>query len=100
MLYFYGYVTKDKRHKSIFSCHSEPVQTRRSPGKMPIPQLQSRIIYGLRSDISENAHFVSDREIMYPVGNVMVIHDYSSHKQKFFQLPSQEIDAITITANK
>lgn len=37
--------------------------------------LQCKAIYGLKTDIIGNAHYITDSEILYPVGNALLIHN-------------------------
>lgn len=66
-----------------------------------ITSLQSRVIYGLKTDIISNAHYISDSEILYPVGNVIAIHNIPQYEQKLIRLPDkQQINIIAVAHNK
>lgn len=55
--------------------------------KMTSPiSIQPKFVYGLRSDIKGNIHFLENQEVIYPVAGVVAIHDYKTHKQKFLRL--------------
>lgn len=63
--------------------------------------LQSRVFYGLKTDIISNAHYISDAEILYPVGNVIALHNIPQYRQRFIRLSDkQQINIITVTYNK
>ncbi|KAJ2947907.1 hypothetical protein O0L34_g9698 [Tuta absoluta] len=66
------------------------------------PNLSARILYGLRTDIQFNAHFISESEILYPAGGVMVIHNHLQKKQKFIRLQDKHkpIKSLVLSPNK
>ncbi|XP_043499423.1 cilia- and flagella-associated protein 57-like [Polistes fuscatus] len=63
--------------------------------------LQCKVIYGLKTDIIGNAHYITDSEIVYPVGNVLSIHNISQQQQKLIHLSDKlQINIICVTPNK
>jgi len=63
--------------------------------------LQTRVFYGLKTNISGNAHYVTDAEILYPVGNVLAIHNILQQQQKLIRLPDKyNVNVICISPNK
>lgn len=63
--------------------------------------LQTRVFYGLKTDIADNAHYVTDAEILYPVGNALAIHNVLQYQQKLIRLPDKyHANAICIAPNK
>lgn len=55
--------------------------------KMASPvSIQPKFVYGLRTDIKGNIHFLDNEEVIYPVAGVIAIHDYKIHKQTFLRL--------------
>lgn len=63
--------------------------------------LQTRVLYGLKTDIVDNAHYVTDAEILYPVGNALAIHDVLQYQQKLIRLPDKyHANVICISPNK
>lgn len=63
--------------------------------------LQTRVFYGLRTDIASNAHYVTDEEILYPVGNALAIHNVLQYQQKLIRLPDKyQANFICISPNK
>lgn len=56
--------------------------------------LQPKFVFGLRSDIKGNVHFLESQEIVYPVAGVIAIHDYKHHKQKFLRLSSKSVPTV------
>ncbi|CAG9770074.1 unnamed protein product [Ceutorhynchus assimilis] len=51
-----------------------------------LPILVPRLIGGLETNVKGNIHFLSDDEVVYPVGSVVAIHNYHEKKQKFIKL--------------
>ncbi|CAG4978626.1 unnamed protein product [Parnassius apollo] len=66
------------------------------------PNISARIFYGLRTDIQYNAHFLSDSEIIYPAGGVIVIHNHLQKKQKFIRLQDKHkpIKSLVLAPNR
>lgn len=63
--------------------------------------LQARIFYGLNTNIISNAHYVTDAEILYPVGKVIAIHNIPQRQQRLMRLSDKcEINIISVTPNK
>ncbi|XP_016840844.1 cilia- and flagella-associated protein 57 [Nasonia vitripennis] len=64
-------------------------------------KLQTRVFYGLRTDVAGNAHFVTDDEVLYLVGNALSVHNFSQRRQRLIRLPDKhKINSMTITPNK
>ncbi|XP_046965131.1 cilia- and flagella-associated protein 57 [Vanessa cardui] len=66
------------------------------------PNISARIFYGLRTDIQYNAHYMTDSEIIYPAGGVIVIHNHIQKKQKFIRLQDKHkpIKSIVLAPNR
>ncbi|XP_043683652.1 cilia- and flagella-associated protein 57 [Vespula pensylvanica] len=63
--------------------------------------LQCKVIYGLKTDIIGNAHYITDSEILYPVGNALSIHNIFQQQQKLIHLPAKlQINIISVAPNK
>ncbi|XP_043255440.1 cilia- and flagella-associated protein 57 [Colletes gigas] len=63
--------------------------------------LQPRIFYGLNTNIISNAHYITDAEVLYPVGNVIAVHNIPQRRQNLIHLPGKnEINIISVTPNK
>lgn len=63
--------------------------------------LQTRVIYGLKTDIQSNIHYISDAEVLYPVGTVIAVHNIPQRQQRLIRLSSkQQINIISVTLNK
>jgi len=64
--------------------------------------LQTRVFYGLKTDIANNAHYITDAEVLYPVGNALAIHNIFQRQQKLIRLPERYYDAngICVSPNK
>ncbi|CAH0727322.1 unnamed protein product, partial [Brenthis ino] len=66
------------------------------------PNISARIFYGLRTDIQYNAHYMTDSEIIYPAGGVIVIHNHIQKKQKFIRLQDKHkpIKSLVLAPNR
>ncbi|GBP75293.1 Cilia- and flagella-associated protein 57 [Eumeta japonica] len=66
------------------------------------PNIAARIFYGLRIDIQYNAHYVSESEVLYPAGGVVVVHDHSLKKQRFIKLQdkSKAVKSLALAPNR
>lgn len=63
--------------------------------------IQPKFVYGLRSDIKGNIHFLENQEVIYPVAGVIAIHDFKLHKQTFIRLAEHHIPTvIAISPNR
>ncbi|XP_011306026.1 cilia- and flagella-associated protein 57 [Fopius arisanus] len=68
---------------------------------MATPLLQSRVLYGLKTDVISNAHYITDNDILYPVGNALAIHNFHERRQRLLRLPEKyQINIIAVTPNK
>ncbi|XP_045500621.1 cilia- and flagella-associated protein 57 isoform X1 [Colias croceus] len=66
------------------------------------PNISARFFYGLRTDIQYNAHYLTDSEIIYPAGGVIVIHNHLQKKQKFIRLQDKHkpIKSLVLAPNR
>nr|XP_012150128.1 PREDICTED: uncharacterized protein LOC105663745 [Megachile rotundata] len=63
--------------------------------------LQTKIFYGLKTDIISNVHYITDAEILYPAGNVIAVHNIPQYRQRLIYLPDkQQINIISVAPNK
>ncbi|CAL7949933.1 unnamed protein product [Xylocopa violacea] len=63
--------------------------------------LQPRIFYGLKTDIISNVHYINDSEILYPIGNVIAVHNIPQYRQRLIRLSDkQKINIISVAHNK
>ena len=68
---------------------------------MSAPTLQSRVLYGLKTDIAGNGQYVTDTDILYPVGSALAIHNFSQRRQRLLRLTDKHpINHIAVTPNK
>ncbi|XP_039276040.1 cilia- and flagella-associated protein 57 [Nilaparvata lugens] len=67
-----------------------------------IPQLQPHLFLGLNNTIKGNATFITDDDILYPAGGVLVIHNYLSRTQRYIKLPRHlnTISMLVVSPNK
>lgn len=64
-------------------------------------RLHTQILYGLRTDVSGNAFFSTDDEVLYLVGNAVALHNFAQHRQKLIRMPDKhKINMMTIAPNK
>ncbi|KAL7287547.1 hypothetical protein TKK_0018316 [Trichogramma kaykai] len=64
-------------------------------------KLQMRVLYGLRSDVSGNAHFITDDEVLYVVGNGLALHNFTQNRQRLVRLPDRNrVNLLAISPNK
>lgn len=64
-----------------------------------IPLLQPRLVYGLRTDIKGNGNFLSDEEVLYPVGGLLAINNFTQKRQKFIKLPDKGLNVTRIVVS-
>ncbi|XP_073957164.1 cilia- and flagella-associated protein 57-like isoform X1 [Choristoneura fumiferana] len=66
------------------------------------PNLSARFFYGLRTDIQYNAHYLTESDIIYPAGGVIVIYNHLQKKQKFIRLQDKHkpIKSIVLAPNR
>ncbi|XP_022822197.1 cilia- and flagella-associated protein 57 isoform X2 [Spodoptera litura] len=66
------------------------------------PNISARIFYGLSTDIQYNAHYLTESEILYPAGGVIVIHNHLQKKQKFIRLQDKHkpIKSLVLAPNR
>jgi len=53
--------------------------------------LQPKIILALRTNIKQNAHYLSEHEILYPAGSTLLLHNYPQKQQRYIQLMEKSI---------
>lgn len=58
--------------------------------------IQPKFVYGLRSDIKGNIHFLENQEVIYPVAGVIAIHDYKLQKQTFLRLAANNVPTVIV----
>ncbi|KAJ8735588.1 hypothetical protein PYW07_007208 [Mythimna separata] len=66
------------------------------------PNISARVFFGLRTDIQYNAHYITESEILYPAGGVIVIHNHLQKKQKFIRLQDKHkpIKSLVLAPNR
>ncbi|KAL3272571.1 hypothetical protein HHI36_014041 [Cryptolaemus montrouzieri] len=67
-----------------------------------LPILQPRLLLGLQTHLQGNAQFISDEEILYPVGSVLALHNINQKRQKYIRLPEKgkSVTSIVVSPNK
>jgi len=51
----------------------------------------------LTNGIKGNASYISENEILYPAGRVLVVHNYAQKLQRYIQLPEKPINIICVS---
>lgn len=69
---------------------------------MSLPFLKPSLFLGLEKNIRNNVHFLSDDEVVYPVGSVIAVHNFNLKKQKFIKLTDKgkNLTHISVSPNK
>lgn len=68
---------------------------------MSVATLETKVLYGLKTNVIGNAHFITDNDILYPVGNALAIHNFAQRRQRLLPLPDKNnINIIAISPNK
>lgn len=69
---------------------------------MSLPVLQPSLFIGLEKRIRNNIHFLSDEEVVYPVGSVIAVHNFNVKKQKFIKLSEKgkNLTHVAVSPNK
>ncbi|XP_054279032.1 cilia- and flagella-associated protein 57-like [Macrosteles quadrilineatus] len=64
--------------------------------------LAPRIFWGLTTSIKGNINYVSDLDVLYPAGGVLVIHNYVQMTQFYIKLPEPQkvLNIICVSPNK
>lgn len=64
--------------------------------------LRPSAYFGLRNGIQGNAFYITDDEIIYPVGCVLSIYSLTQHHQRFIRLQERHktVTLITISPNR
>ncbi|KAJ1523827.1 hypothetical protein ONE63_010385 [Megalurothrips usitatus] len=57
---------------------------------LSLPGLQPVAFFGLRVGVKGNAYFLTDHDILYPAGSVLVVHNHIQKHQKFIKLVDQQ----------
>lgn len=57
---------------------------------LSLPGLQPVAFFGLRTNVKGNAYFLTDHDILYPAGSVLVIHNHIQKHQKYIKLVDQQ----------
>lgn len=69
---------------------------------MEYPVLQPYVLLGLEKGIRGNIHFLTNDEVIYPVGTVVTIHNYADKKQRYIKLAERgkNLTQINVSPNK
>ncbi|KAJ8957345.1 hypothetical protein NQ318_004824 [Aromia moschata] len=64
--------------------------------------LQPKLFLGLATRVPNNIHFLSDEEVVYPVGSVVAVHNYQVKKQRYIKLADRgsHLTHVTVSPNK
>ncbi|XP_072157636.1 cilia- and flagella-associated protein 57 [Bemisia tabaci] len=69
---------------------------------MSLPGLEPCIFYGLTNGIKNNAWFITEDEVLYPVGAVLTLHDFNSKTQKYIKIaaPQKVLSILALSPNR
>lgn len=61
-----------------------------------------RVIFSLRPFVKQNAHYITDFQILYAAGSVLVLHNYHETRQKHIKLfeKSVYLEMIAVSNNR
>lgn len=64
--------------------------------------VQPRVFWGLTTSIKGNINYVSDLDVLYPAGGVLVLHNYVQQTQSYIKLPEPQkvLNIIIVSPNK
>lgn len=64
--------------------------------------LKPRMFFGLNTGVKNNVSCISDEEILYPVGSVIIIHNHTYKNQSYIKLPNpeKEVSVMGISPNR
>ncbi|XP_060521926.1 cilia- and flagella-associated protein 57 [Cylas formicarius] len=67
-----------------------------------LPYLQPHLVLGLQTQVTGNLNFLSDDEVVYPVGAVVAVHNYTLKRQKFIRISDKgkNLTHIAISPDK
>ncbi|PNF35437.1 Cilia- and flagella-associated protein 57 [Cryptotermes secundus] len=57
---------------------------------MSASTIQPRIFYGLKNGIIGSASYISENEILYPAGGVLIVHNYTQKLQRYIKLEEKD----------
>jgi hypothetical protein len=69
---------------------------------MSLPTIQPQVFYGLTNDIKGNASYISENEILYPAGGVLILHNYMQKLQRYIKIPEKQkpINIICVSPSR
>lgn len=69
---------------------------------MATAEITPRVIFSLRQQVKQNAHYISDFQILYPAGSVLIMHNYVEKRQKYIKLFEKSIylEVITVSPSR
>lgn len=64
--------------------------------------LQARMFFGIKTQIKDNLWSLSDEEILYVAGGVIVIHNFVNKSQRYINIfnPERRISLVTVSKDK
>ena len=65
-------------------------------------EIRPKILFGIKTDLRGNCHFLEDDIIFFPSGAVFVVHELETQEQRFIYLPKSQsiVTSITISPNR
>ncbi|KAK6624804.1 hypothetical protein RUM44_011668 [Polyplax serrata] len=53
---------------------------------MATAEITPRVVFSLRHQVRHNAHYISDFQILYPAGSVLIMHNFVEKRQRHIKL--------------
>lgn len=78
---------------------SVSIRPHREMSNSSIAILNPRLVLGLRTNVRGNAYYVSDEDILYPVGCLLSLHNFNQRRQKFIRLPERGQNVVSVTVS-
>ncbi|CAG9863767.1 unnamed protein product [Phyllotreta striolata] len=66
---------------------------------MALPTLQPHMLLGLEKKVKGNIHFLSDDEVVYPVGSLVAVHNIPNKKQSYIKLADRGKNLVQINVS-
>ncbi len=48
--------------------------------------LEPTYVFGLKSDVNDNVHYVDETTVVYPAGSTLVVYNVDTKTQRFIQV--------------
>lgn len=64
--------------------------------------LVPKFFFGINTQIKGNVHYITEEEVIYPNGGVLVVHNFPGKRQKYIKLPEKgyNVNLIVLSPNR